>query len=305
MHYQTLLKSLLPLLALTSAAVHAEDSQYLMGIVGDSISAGTFADSRVKTPEGNEEPSPLDNTQPRVPFLGNKENKETLSWASGRELESHGRRLEKNFQNQEGAKLVVRNVSVPGEKAKDLVAQIEELAKAMSENQYKGMPYVTLLIGANDACEYTELDSFKKSLKEAFARLAEITPETRIAVLVSAIPKIPELGRPEILRMRGGGNFSCKTLRDGILRFCTRLTKWETEEEFNEGVEVVKAFNSALQEEALAATAAHPNLDVRFDDSFYREPIRPSDLAADCFHPNADAHSRLSETLWKAQPWFQ
>src|SRR3712207_9515443 len=63
--------------------------------------------------------------------------------------------------------------------------------------------YVMIMIGSNDACADDAppgitVPKVRASLKAAFEQLAKIQQNEPIRILVSSLPKIPDLGRKEI-----------------------------------------------------------------------------------------------------------
>jgi len=114
------------------------------------------------------------------------------SWSTGTddEVNSHYRRLLAISPAIEGR---VSNLAESGAKMEDLVGQ----ARAAVERQ---PDYVTILIGANDACTSSENDmtpvpEFRGQLDEAMAVLATGLPRTR--VVVASIPDLHRLWEVE------------------------------------------------------------------------------------------------------------
>ncbi|BCJ48625.1 lipoprotein [Actinoplanes sp. NBRC 14428] len=110
------------------------------------------------------------------------------SWATGSAdaVDSHYRRIREANPAIKGH---ARNLAVPGAQAADLPGQA---ASAVDS----GAEYVTVLIGANDACsggvdEMTPVRTFRGHLDKAFGRLRKGLPRSR--VLVVSIPDVHRL----------------------------------------------------------------------------------------------------------------
>ena len=307
---------LLGMIAAYSAFAETTTSE-LMGVMGDSISAGTFANhSAVADPSNPGTVSYDSSTTPRfsgktvhfpsystLPFLGNWENENTYSWASGQDVTSHFVLLQ-NWLAQFSIPLTVLNVAVPGSVATDLVAQANQLAQAMASGQYSALEYVTVMIGANDACTDVADADMQTALEQTFAILAGIQQASPIHVLVSSVPKIPDLGRTEITNTETVGGLACGQLRDRMLKECP-LTVWTTQDEYNQNLAAVDAKNLVLQNVVAEMPTKAPNLQVVYSSSFYDATILPEYLARDCFHPDQEGHNTISQRLWADQPWFK
>jgi len=271
-----------------------------MATLGDSLSAATFADRELAAEARR--PEPL--VAPKwIPFLGNQENRATYSWATGNKIVSHATRLRTYLEDRSRESMQVLNFATAGTRAAGLMAQIASLKSKQTATQAR-LEYVTLWIGANDACKTTDLASFSASLNSAFDDLAELTDGESIRVVVPGLPKIPELGREEVLNSTTATGLSCRTLRDSMLRFCNPLTVWSTPEEYAERVATTRSYHRTIEDAVERARRVHRNLDVRFVDEIFQVDFQPSDLAQDCFHPNARGQARLSEIIWNAQPWY-
>lgn len=283
---------------------------YLMANIGDSITAGTFADTSTDLPR-----SVFLSITGGFAFDNFKtflliENKKSYSWASGEWIDSHYQKLKRLIESGSSQdSLDVMNLAVPGAVAADTLVQAQRLVDAMKSGEYKELKYITLLIGANDACSSetesgTPSEHFGKSVWSTLEKLAEIQQSERIRILVSSLPDIASLGRPEMRKHVTGGVLSCDYFRRKILGFCKPLTKWKGEQEFLEKYQVVAEKNEVLRTVVQEASRAFPQLDIVFSDSLSQYDITPEILAMDCFHPNKRGHEQMSELLWKDQPWF-
>jgi hypothetical protein len=297
----SILLRVLVLLALARPAIGGDSGEsHLMGVMGDSISAATFARSSTRDRPDLEEAIGV---RVWLPALGNTDNKNTLSWASGLEINSHFVRLKRLFP-----KLSVRNVSVPGEKAKGMEAQARELAAALESGDYVSLKYLTVMIGANDVCSEDAAGKpnpeFSEEMKRAFRILAQIRQKEPLRILVSAIPRIPDLGSEEISRTRTVGNVTCDFMRNQVLGFCPTLPRWTTEEEYDIKMSTVEDRNQLLRQLTVELNSEFPQLQIIFSEGFHNGRIVPEYLAGDCFHPNKLGQEEISTSLWREQPWF-
>jgi lysophospholipase L1-like esterase len=264
----------------------------LIAALGDSITAGSVAN--LGGPKGT------------------YENKYTLSFATGADVESQWLRLQEYMEKSgEPEELVPMNYAVAGVKTDHIPVQARQLAMDMVSGKYRSVKYVTLLIGANDLCGSRGTDpvtldkDFRGNLMQAFAILAAIKQPEPIRVLVSSLPRIPDLGMPEIQDAKTMLGFTCRYVRDRIFKFCNRLIDWQTPEEYEQGVALVDHANGLLRSVAEEAMAKHPKLRIHFSDTMAGWKIEPYMLAADCFHPSVAGHELLSEGIWREQPWFR
>ncbi|MCM2321924.1 MAG: SGNH/GDSL hydrolase family protein [Oligoflexia bacterium] len=280
-----------------------------MGSVGDSITAATFADHSANEPflgppdeSGIRQP-----VDPSIPALVlSIENKGTYSWASGRRIASHFERLKNALEEQGlGNNIVIQNDAVPGEVAKGLVAQADNIARSMLSGEFEALTYVTFFIGNNDACTETDNEKMREHLRRAFAALADIRQAEKIRILVSGMPAIPDLNRPEIRRHRIPGSMTCEEVRREVFHSCGHLLNWNTESEYQERMAEVAAKNQVIEESAREAQARHRNLDIKFTNVLFHQKIPAEWLAVDCFHPNKDGQAEISRLLWNEQPWFK
>jgi lysophospholipase L1-like esterase len=262
----------------------ATENKVFMGVLGDSISAATLADTSLR-PE----------------FL--MQNKKTFSWVSGRSIQSHYIRLKDSI-------LKVGNFAVPGAKAEGLLAQAEKLVDHFEKGHYSEVKYITLMIGANDACSKehrggTPDEEMAKHLYAAFAKLATIRQARPIRILVSSIPRIPDLGAEDIQNSHTlGGLVTCKTVRS-FFHSCSTLIHWKNQDEYLQNLNLVNAKNRVIHQVVMQARNDFRNLDIAFSHRAMKTPITKDILAADCFHPNQIGHEKIAEGLWEDQPWFK
>ena len=121
-----------------------------------------------------------------------------MSWATGtdKDLNSHWQRL--GLGNREGN----HNLAVSGARVADLAAQVRGAIRVRPD-------YVTVLIGANDACTsderaMTSVEEFSTAFADALGTLVRGLPEARVLVLsVPDLARLWEVGkdRPEVRRV--------------------------------------------------------------------------------------------------------
>ena len=187
--------------------------------------------------------------------------------------------------------------------------QADQLAATLKNGNYTSLKYVTVMLGANDACVGdavlgSSVESMRENFRAGFDRLAAIQQHEPVHVLVSGMPKIPELGRPDIRDHMTLQNNTCQEARD-ILGLCGGLLNWNSDADYRKFVSLVAERNRIIQEVALEAAIVHLNLRIHFSNQFFKTPITTTKLAADCFHPNKAGQQEISEVLWKEQPWFK
>ena len=145
----------------------------------------------------------------------------------------------------------------------------------------------------------------RASVQAALRELSALgTPSHPVRVLMAAIPKIPDLGAPEIRRHSTILNMKCSKLREDILDLCAPMLRWKTPEEYAARMRVIEEKNAILREVALEARDRFDGLEVVFSDRFFRYEVDVRELAADCFHPGRSGQERLAQELWMDQPWY-
>jgi len=276
----------------------------LYASLGDSMTAATLAGTSLDN---------YDNMLMTIEdYFGNTllENKSTYSWASGTKIGSHIQLLN-NFLIRNGLPPAVAiNVAVPGNTAADLSAQVDNVVKELNTGKYSGLLYVTILIGANDACSVvtpngTPDDQMHDQFMTALAKLNSIGQASKIRVLVSSIPRVPDLDKPGIADIKTLLGFSCHNFRSNFLHECPNLLNWTTSEEYTQKTQVIEDKNALLQSAVVEAQSLYPGLDVHYGSSIYSFQLTSDLLAIDCFHPNSFGQELVAENLWNDQPWFK
>jgi lysophospholipase L1-like esterase len=287
---------------------------YLMASLGDSITAATLADTTTYSPWTGIQLLPPDPNAPadplHLPGAKNLENKSSYSWASGQAIQSQYMKLQDYVKRTEDKGVYELNVAVPGSVSSDMPGQADQIVNAAKSGGFLGVKYVTLFIGANDATSSespngTPDSKMHDSLITTFRKLASIQQPDKIRVLVSSIPKIPDLGRPEINNHTDAEFTTCKGIRKDFFTYAdNHLTLWDTQTQYDTAMAVVHDKNALLQSIASEAGSLFPNLDVVFSSAVFNYDIEANDLAIDCFHPNAYGQQKISDRVWAEQPWF-
>lgn len=304
------------------SSTHKKDTHELITI-GDSISAAFIGYTATKPQAGfqvfghdtqpGEVPPP--HVKDGVRYPAALESKDGYSWATGQKIDSIAKRLEawlyvKDAKN----KLGWMNLSESGGLVEHMPRQarwaMEDLAK---ENPNGKIGLITLMIGSNDACarlESTPAEAAKirADLKMTFERLSKGVPAHQTApvpVSVSSIPKIYELGTPEIRAYPVNNRMTCADVRREINDSCPRLSNWSTPEEYAIRKDRVEWVNTVLRTATFELAPMYPNLSIAWDNQLAEYTLQGPDLAADCFHPGKRGQAKIAEMLWKQMPWFK
>ncbi len=210
------------------------------------------------------------------------------SWATGsdRNVDSHFARL-----SSDGARPEVRNLAVSGATVAGLGAQARQAVVARAD-------YVTVLIGGNDACAYSEEAMtpprrFADSFSEAIATLTEGLPDARILVLsIPDLHRLWEVGKDDERAVETWN-------RTGICR-AMLANPTSTAAEDRRRRARVRDRVSAYNEVMAALCSRHDR--CRWDDNavfehrFTLEAVSPRDY----WHPSVEGQRRLAEVSWRA-----
>lgn len=217
--------------------------------------------------------------------LANRE----INWSTGTRntnlVFSHALRLREILPEQ---RVRTRNFAVSGSKAPDVVRQAKRLAKYKPD-------YVTVLVGANDVCAWSDdhemqLAKYESDIRTILSTL--IASNDEVKILVSAIPNMPllrEIGvRNDCQRVWSTVNI-CPALlgadRTEIQR-ANFATRWQDANHVLERVS--QEFPSHVK---FAASVADPVFS-------YKHVSR-----IDCFHPNTEGQDFLAELTWQ-EGWY-
>jgi lysophospholipase L1-like esterase len=208
------------------------------------------------------------------------------SWSAGGsdDIDSHYRRI-----RAEQAKAKARNLSVPGAEAADLRAQAAAAVDARAD-------YVTILIGANDACapdagSMTAVKTFRSRVDAALDRLKDGLPRAR--VLVVSIPdlyRLWDLGHGEPAAVRAWNRGICPSM------LARPTSTAAADEQRREKVrDRIEDYNRQLSR----ACAAYGDR-CRTDGGAAHRVRFSLDLVnkVDYFHPNLAGQNELADVTW-------
>ena len=301
--------------------------RYLMAIFGDSISAGSLAQTKLKRDkmrgflatirENMQEVSEAarEVETHHIPYY---ENKTTLSWGSGENVPSHYTKLKLWFwKHDPSITLTVKNYAVPGVTTDDLVHQFARLQLDLKTGKYDELVYVGLTIGANDACSaetyhknvvYEGLPNtrYRANLEKFIEGFSTIRQTMPIRILFQSIGKIADLGFPEILNYRSSeSELTCRFARKHIFTYCPILPFWKNEAEYKLFSDIVFDKNEIMKSVIHESNQKYPNVHSFYSSTLYDTNIRLDILAIDCFHPDQHAQELLAEESFEQQPWFR
>jgi lysophospholipase L1-like esterase len=210
------------------------------------------------------------------------------SWSTGRSaaVDSHYRRIRDDNATIAGD---AENYAVPGAMAEDLAGQAD---RAVQDK----VQYVTVLIGANDACTdrvttMTKTGTFRKQIDAALARLKKGLPKAR--VLVVSIPdvyRLWELGHDNERAVRAWNRGVCQSL----LARPTSTAEADDERRRRVGARV-DAYNRELE-----AACDKYGRKCRWDGGSAHRVRFSLDLVneIDYFHPDVQGQRKLADVTW-------
>lgn len=184
------------------------------------------------------------------------------------------------------------NEASSGARADDMPGQAQAVVA-------RDVDYVTMLIGANDACRSSEssmtpVSTFRAHIDDALGILQDGLPDAR--VLVISIPDIKRLWEVGYTSSTARFFWSLGGICQSMLANPTSFAQADVERRDRVRQRVVD-YNAEL---AAACAAYGPH--CRFDDNAaFDFPFERSDLSGwDYFHPDADAQGALAELTYQA-----
>ncbi|BBH66698.1 lipoprotein [Actinoplanes sp. OR16] len=211
------------------------------------------------------------------------------SWSTGagRAVESHYRRiLERNPKIEDNAD----NFAEPGAEADALAGQADRAVEAKAQ-------YVTILIGANDACagrveNMTPVRTFRKEIDRGLSRLKKGLPKSRVLMV-----SIPDLYR--LWQVGSENEKAARVWSDG--RICPSMLADPTsaapaDDERRRAVrDRIDAYNEQLRK----ACSAYGKR-CRWDGGRAHEVRFTLDLVneIDYFHPNVEGQNELADVVY-------
>ena len=213
------------------------------------------------------------------------------SWATGTAdgLDSHAQRL------GIGDPADVANLAVSGARVAGLADQVRDAVAARPE-------YVTVLVGANDACaadeaDMTPVEEYTATFGAALDALVRGLPEARVLVLsVPDLYRLWEVGRnrPEVVSRWKSSGVCASMLGD------PEDTGAQAQDRRERVRTRVQAYNTAMD----AACDRHaPNCrsdrNAVFDTRFDLADVSPVDY----WHPSSQGQATLARVAWEAGFW--
>lgn len=213
------------------------------------------------------------------------------SWATGtaENLNSHGRRLDVDIG--EGK----HNFAVSGARVADLSSQVQAAVRVQPG-------YVTVLIGANDACTSHEAamtsgEEFAEAFDAALDALVRELPDARVLVL--SIPDLSRLWEVGKARADVRGVWESRGLCQSMLAHPAD-TSARAQARRHRVRKRVQAYNAAMA----AACARHAeqcrhDRNAVFDHRFDLDDVS----SVDYWHPSARGQATLARVSWEAGFW--
>ena len=210
------------------------------------------------------------------------------SWSTGGDasVESHYRRIREDNPKVRGN---AHNFSEPGAESADLAGQANQAVDAKVQ-------YVTVLIGANDACEarvqdMTAVRTFRQRIDSGLGRLKKGLPKARVLVV-----SIPDLHR--LWQVGHGDERAVRAWNAGVCpSLLARPTSTATADERRrrQVADRIDAYN-----EQLAAACKAYGKRCRWDGGKVHRVRFSLDLVnrLDYFHPSAEGQARLAEVSY-------
>ena len=208
-----------------------------------------------------------------------------LSWSTGDDMFGRVASHKVKIQKIRGGKVSGFNSARSGGRSIEMPGQAAEL------NRYHP-DYVTILIGANDLCDWgneaaAELNKLEQNVRQSIEALVDAN--SSILIALSPVPDMFHLW--EI-----GNESSCQRKWD-MLNICPRLLSSKATAEDREH------FSRQWEEvnNAYAGIAADFPQNVRFAVNGANIAFEPKHISSlDCFHPSIDGQNLLSDTVWEA-----
>jgi lysophospholipase L1-like esterase len=245
-----------PFMAVFSICVNAAERPYVMGALGDSISAGFNA----------------------ARYGDNRE----LSWASGLDsqvqVQSHARKL----QSVLGERSVeVHNEAFVGAISEQLPRQASRLLRVKPD-------YVTIAIGANDVCVWNEdylaqLSDYTRNVDLTIQKI--IAANAQVKIILSPVPTL------RLMYELGVKRTGCQSKWDTMEVCKPLLASDRTDDDREKFYGRLSHLNKTIEEVA----AKYPQ-NVRFAKSIADTAFDESSISSlDCFHPSVKGHNLISE----------
>lgn len=285
-----------------------------MVTVGDSITAGLFANYSIDNPPSSETLSYLaflalvGPSKSRTDRVHEAFKRTDMNWASGDNpydfVDSHYERLREYIPD-----LGKIDFAHSGDTTNELESQFQKLFKEIKRRGVEPL-YVIMLMGANDLCaseikDVTTKKDFRKNVETALASLLVQTENTK--VLVSSVPNIFALQTHKNEYVYGyildpQAVVKCKDIWENLIPVCKTATMSSNRNRFKLMQKQLKGYNEILEETVYNLSIQFPER-VRFSQAAYNQEILREDLSFDCFHPSEYGQSHLAEEIWRDGFW--
>ncbi len=207
------------------------------------------------------------------------------SWSTGSAIDSHATRLEALT----GTSIRGDNLAVTGAEASDMVSQAQGIASDTG--------YVTMLIGANDACtdtvgQMTSVDDFRADIAAGLDTIHTRSPGA--AVFVASIPDLQRL--LDVGKVSGSARFTwwlygiCQSMLADPLGTSSAAVDRRAAVR-----QRVMDYNDVLESEC----AAYAGTCLSDGGTVFGYPFQLSQLStSDYFHPNVAGQQVLAQATW-------
>lgn len=255
------MKFLFFLIIFSLANINAsEPKPFIIGALGDSITTGFDSYHLLSEPSGSW----------------------STGWGKFEDFESHKMKLEKLLEKP----VVAFNMAIPGVTSRMLDFETKRLLK-----KAKAPDYVTILIGANDACHWKDnskknQDKYKANVASSVAKLTLANPKVKILLV-----PVPNMNR---LWELGKDNKKCLAVWRGLNMCDPLFGRNVTDEEREHFSDRIKGINSSLKEisEKYPTNVAYYDFltEIEFDEEYISK--------IDCFHPSPYGQKMIADVTF-------
>ncbi len=310
--FSSLVRTTLTLGILTSTFAQAhEATPGSMAAMGDSITAGALAGF---TRTDGHNPAIIGKFFYYLGKIGYKGSLNAIavperSWSTGmgNRVRSHARRLNE-MANLEGYNLGIYNAAVSGTNSNNLMEQTNAVINWSSKYMStKGPDYVTIAMGANDACTQknewmTPASTYGNNLRNAVFKILDTNRNSK--VMISGIPNLLHLkavakdsllmGVPPLTR--------CQQMWETV-QFCNNVLVEKDPAKVAEVGVRLKEYLEEIKDVTAEANERFGADRVRNALNVYDYKFTDGDISVDCFHPNWKGQNILSNETWKRTWW--
>lgn len=247
--------------------IDGQDGMFVMASIGDSITTGFNAKN------------PLDN--------------KSLNWSTGYstsgKVNSHYWRVKNIYPGE----VYQVNQAKAGAQSDAIQAQLESVISGLKGRE---LDYLTMMIGANDACAWPadheeRLNEFGTRVRATLERALAVNPDMKITL-------VPV---PNMLRLYevGKATFGCSA-RWKLMNICKNLLLNDDEYERAAFGERVVDLNRVL-----ADIAADYPQSVHFAQEVATFEFNKEDISGyDCFHPSQQGQNQIAAKAWQGG-WYE